>query len=131
MKPAAVEFHSDHLVVQMEGIHAVETMRRAVVIPYSTIGNAAVREPKWPGLVDNYRMGSFVPGVVARGTFVEWNGRRRFLDIGRDTKAAFTLELEGHPEFNEVAVDLPDPGEALNELSKHKTISPPIPLVYE
>ena len=131
MKPATLEFHHDHLALKLEGVHAAEAMRRAIVVPYSTIGNAEVQEPEWPGLVDHYQVGSFLPGVLARGTFVEWSGRRRFLDIGRDTKRALTIKLSGHPEFDEVTVDLPDPGAALDQVARHKTIAPAIPPVME
>lgn len=131
MKPAKVEFHTDHMVVKLEGIRRAEAMRSAVVVPYSTIGNADVAPPDWPGLVDNYRVGAFLPGVLARGTFVGWNGKRRFFDIDRGTKQALRIHLEGHAEFDEVEVDLENAGNALDELSRHKAIAPRLPPIYE
>lgn len=131
MKPAHIEFHEDHLSLKLEGVHAAEAMRRAVIVPYSTIENAEVRAPEWPGFVDHYTVGAFLPGVVARGTFVEWNGRRRFLDIDRKTQQALTLKLQDHADFDEVTVDLPDAGLALDAVSKHRTIAPSLPPVFE
>lgn len=131
MKPPRVEFRNDHLILKLEGVRSVEAARRAIVIPYSTIENAEVKTPHWPGVMDGWKYGAHLPGLVARGTFVAWSGRRRFLDIDRKTKQALTLRLEGHAEFDEVEVDVPDAGEALGEIAKHRQIAPGLPPVYE
>lgn len=129
MPSPRVEFHQDHLAICLEGVQRVEAMRRALVVPYATIENAEVGAPGWPGLT-TIRVGTHVPQIVACGAFHD-NAQWKFLDIRRETKQALTLHLKDHAEFDEVTLDVPEPGQLLDEVAKHARIAPPIPHVLE
>ncbi|MFA5861034.1 MAG: hypothetical protein WDA16_05005 [Candidatus Thermoplasmatota archaeon] len=131
MTHAHIEAHEDHLVIQLDRMNSVGALRRNLVVPYSTIVDAAVGDPKWPTLLGQRRVTTFVPGVRALGAFTEWSGRRRFLDIGRDTRSALKLRLDGHPEFDEVEVDATDAESAVAEIGRHRADALQRPPVLE
>lgn len=132
MKPPRVELQKDHLVVRLEGLAAVSSLRRTVLVPYSTIENAEVGEPRWPRAREQARwLGTLVPGRLAQGSFVQRGGQRRFVDLERDASQALTIRLSGHPEYDEITLALPDAGEVLQEISKHAAVAPAIPPTFE
>lgn len=115
--PVALDYKSDHLVVRMVGPAIFSTIRRSIVIPYSDIRDALVEAPRWPSVVKEWRLGTHFPGLVAHGTFVTWKGsHRRFLFYERSTTRALTIKLEGHPDFEEVSIEVRDPDAAQKEL---------------
>lgn len=131
MSPPRVEIHTDHLLIKLEGVDRVAAMKGSLVVPYSTIASAAVASPEWPAVVTPWRLGTHLPGVVAKGTFREWNGRRRFLDIDRGTKHALKLQLHGHPDYDEVELDVADAPQVVAAVAKHRPESMTPPPVYE
>lgn len=120
MNHARVEVHDDHLLVKLEGLHGVGAFRRSLVVPYSTISSASIESPHWPGLVDNVRVGTFVPRVLALGAVRTWQGERRLYDIDRSTTQALTLRLEGHPEFDRVELDVQDAARVVEAVAHHR-----------
>lgn len=109
MTHVPVEVHKDHLLVRLEGMGFLSTLRRSITVPYSTITRIEVGRPEWPDFFEGWRIGTHVPGLVARGTFVTWKGVRRFWWVGRSTKATITLHLAGHPDFRKMVLDVEDP----------------------
>lgn len=128
MNSSRVEIHDDHLLIRFDGTAGVAAMRRSLVVPYSTIASAAVEQPHWPGVLD-VRAGVNVPGRLAIGSFREWSsGERRLLDIHRGTTQALKLKLDGHPEYDEVELDVPSAGEVVQAVAKRRppaTRTPP------
>lgn len=118
--PVALDYKSDHLVVRLVGSSVLSTLRRSVVVPYSDIRGAEVEAPRWPSLVKEWRIGTHMPGYIAHGTFVTWIGaHRRFVHFDRKTERVLTIRLAGHPDFEEISVEVRDPEAAARELGKH------------
>lgn len=115
-----IQLAQDHLTVQFEGLGAAAHMRRSIVIPFSTMTRVDVGAPEWPPLVRAWRVGTHLPGITARGTFVGWQGRRTFYSIDRRTKEALTMHLREHPDFDEVTLDVPDPRGTLQRIEEHR-----------
>lgn len=117
--PVALEYKSDHLLVRLVGSSVISSLRRTIVIPYSDIRHAEVEEPRWPSMVKEWRIGTHLPGVIAHGLFAAWSGKpRRFLHFERKTTRVLTLHLEGHPDFEQVSVEVRDPEAAQKEISR-------------
>jgi hypothetical protein len=120
MKTSRVEIHDDHLLIKFDGITGVAAMKRALVVPYSTIASAGVEKPQWPGVLD-VRAGTHLPGRLAVGTFKGWtSGERRLLDLHRGTTQALKLKLDGHPEYDEVELDVPSAGDVVQAVARHR-----------
>lgn len=116
--PVALEYKSDHLLVRLVGSSVLTAARRTIVVPYSDILAAGVDAPRWPSMVKEWRIGTHMPGYIAHGYFATWNGKhRRFLHYDRRTTRVLTLRLEGHPDFDEISVEVRDPDAAQKELS--------------
>lgn len=116
--PVALEYKSDHLVVRLVGSSAMTSLRRNLVLPYSDITTAIVEAPRWPSLIKEWRIGTHLPGVIAHGFFSTWNGRhRRFVHFNRGTDRTLTIHLEGHPDLEEVSVEVRDPDAAQKEIA--------------
>ena len=120
MKTSRVEIHDDHLLIKFEGMTGVAAMKRVLVVPYSTIASAGVEKPHWPGVLD-VRTGTHLPGRLALGSFKGWtSGERRLLDLHRGTTQALKLKLDGHPEYDEVELDVPSAGEVVQAVAQHR-----------
>ena len=116
--PVALEYKSDHLLVRLVGNSVISALRRTIVVPYSDIRGVEVEAPRWPSLLKEWRLGTHLPGVLAHGLFATWTGKhRRFLHFEKRTARVLTLRLEGHPDFEEVSVEVRDPDAARKELS--------------
>ncbi|HUR69433.1 MAG TPA: hypothetical protein VM370_09320 [Candidatus Thermoplasmatota archaeon] len=116
--PVALEYKADHLLLRLVGRSALTSVRRSVVIPYSDIARVEVEAPRWPSMIKEWRIGTHWPNYVAHGLFATWDGKhKRFLHYDRDTTRVLTIRLEGHPDFNEVSVEVRDPDAAQKELS--------------
>lgn len=107
-------FGADHLLVELPGAEGVLSAKRHLILPYSTIDRAALEAPHWPALLD-VKLGTALPGYVAKGSFRRGE-ERRFLHFDRGAGEVLTLRLAGHPEFDEVELDVDDPEIALREL---------------
>lgn len=115
--PVALDYMSDHLVVRLVGPSVLASLRRNIVIPYSDIAEVSVEAPRWPSMLKEWRIGTHLPGVIAQGLFSTWNGKhRRFVHFERSTKRVLTLRLSGHPDVEEVSVEVRDPEAAQKEL---------------
>lgn len=116
--PVALDYKSDHLVVRLVGRSVITSLRRNIVIPYSDIQGVDVESPRWPSMFKEWRIGTHFPNVIAQGTFTAWSGKpKRFVHFERSTERVLTLRLEGHPDFDEVSVEVRDPFAAQKELS--------------
>lgn len=119
--PVALDYKSDHLVIRLVGRSVITSVRRAVVVPYSSIRGVDVEEPRWPSLLGGWRVGTHLPGQIAHGAFATWKGEnRRFVHFDKSTQRVVTLRLEGHPQFDEVSVDVRDPVAAQGELDRRR-----------
>lgn len=123
MADPVYELNADHLRVKLDPASRILGVAGSFVVPYSTVAQAEVVEPKVPGIFDQWLHGLHLPGKVARGRFIGWKGRRRFLWFDAKTTRALRLELRGHPAYDEVLVDIPDPDAALKriEAARHAT----------
>lgn len=118
--PVALDYKSDHLVVRLVGSSVLTTVRRSVVVPYSSLRRVDVESPRWPSVWKEWRIGTHVPGQIAHGLFVAWSGgHRRFVHFDKKTERVLTIHLEGHPDFHEVSVEVRDPFAAQKELQAH------------
>lgn len=116
--PVALDYKSDHLVVRLVGPSVLASLRRSIVVPYSDIRSVEVEAPRWPSVIKEWRIGTHIPGILAQGLFSTWNGKqRRFLHFERGTRRVLTLRLSGHPDFEEVSVEVRDPDAAQKELA--------------
>lgn len=123
MNASRVEIRDDHLLIRFDGPAGVAAMRRSLVVPYSTIASAGVEKPHWPGVLD-VRAGVNVPHRLAIGSFKGWtSGERRLLDLHRGTTQALKLKLDGHPEYDEVELDVPSAGEVVHAVARHRPAS--------
>lgn len=123
MNTSRVEIHDDHLLIRFDGTAGVAAMKRSLVVPYSTIASAALAQPHWPGVLD-VRAGVNVPRRLAMGTFKGWtSGERRLLDLHRGTTQALTLKLDGHPQYDEIELDVPSAGEVVHAVAQHRPAS--------
>jgi hypothetical protein len=67
------------------------------------------------------RAGVNVPGRLAIGSFRGWSsGERRLLDLHRGTTQALKLTLDGHPEYDEVELDVPSAGEIVQAVARRR-----------
>lgn len=110
------EFHHDHLLVKLDPRASVVGIAGSFLVPYSTVASAEIVEPEIPGLFDQWLHGLHVPGRVARGRFIDWRGKRRFLWIDTRTPRALRLTLRGHPAYDELLIDVPDPESSLQRV---------------
>ena len=116
--PVALDYKSDHLVVRLVGASVLSALRRNVVIPYSDIRSVDVEAPRWPSMIKEWRIGTHIPNVIAHGFFSTWDMKhKRFLHYNKDSTRVLTLRLEGHPDFQEVSVEVRDPDAAQKELA--------------
>jgi hypothetical protein len=116
--PVALDYKSDHLVVRLVGRSVVTSIRRNIVIPYSDIRRVEVEPPRWPSMWKELRVGTHFPGVIAHGLFTSWDLKhKRFVHFDKGSSRVLTLRLEGHPDFQEVSVEVRDPDAAQKELS--------------
>lgn len=99
-----VEFTQDHILVELDRMTKLVTVAGTFTVPYSTIQQAEVGEPKIPGIMDQWLHGLHMPGVVAKGRFLGWRGERRFLWIERNSTRALKLRLVGHPQYDEIVL---------------------------
>jgi hypothetical protein len=103
---AKVSTDGDHLVVEVEGLDKLWSLKSRLVIPLANIRGATVdpgiiKEPK--GL----RMpGTHVPGVITAGSF-RTDGEWVFWDV-RDPAKAVVIELSNE-EYTRLVVQVPDP----------------------
>jgi len=92
-------------------------MRRALVVPYSTIAfGGRSKSPNGPGVARLCGRERNLPGRLALGTFkAGWTSGRAgpFLDLHRGTTQPLKLKLDGHPEYDEVELDVPSAGEVV------------------
>lgn len=118
--PIAIEYRSDHVQLRMVGPAALSSLRRVIVVPYSSIALVDVEPPRWPPILAN-RIGTHMPGVIVSGTFMSWRfGHKRFLHFDRNTRRVLTLRLAGHPTFEEVSVEVRDAEAAKKELDARR-----------
>lgn len=103
-----IEFTQDHILVSLDRWTKLATVSGSFVVPYSTIRDASVIQPRIPGVTEQWLHGLHVPGVVAKGRFLGWKGERRFLWIERNTTRALVLHLIGHPNYDEVVLGSSD-----------------------
>ena len=116
--PVALDYKTDHLVVRLVGRSILSSVRRNVLVPYSDIQAVRIEAPQWPHLFKEWRVGTHVPNWIAHGLFSTWDlSRRRFLHFDRDTTRVLTLVLNGHPDFDEISVEVRDPDAAEKELA--------------
>lgn len=116
--PVTLEYKTDHLLVRLVGRSALTAARRNLVLPYSDIVGAQVEPPRWPSFVKEWSIGTHLPRIIAHGYFSTWNAKqRRFLHIDRDTQRVLTIRLEGHPDLDEVSVEVNDPDAAQKEIA--------------
>jgi hypothetical protein len=109
MGTPVVTLHADHLHVKLDKAASIQTLSGDIVVPYSTVRAVDVAPPTWPPPFTLWRVGTHMPGVVARGRFGDsWRGLRRFLWIDRRTTRALRLRLEGHPQYQEIVLDVRD-----------------------
>lgn len=104
LKDPHVEFTQDHILVSLDRWTKLATISGSFAVPYSTVRDASVAQPRIPGVTDQWLHGLHVPGVVAKGRFLGWKGERRFLWIERNTTRALVLKLVGHPSYDEVVL---------------------------
>lgn len=118
--PIALEYKSDHLLVRLVGGTTLSSLRRTIVVPYSDIRSVEVEAPRWPSMLKEWRIGTHFPDVVAHGVFIPWKGGRprRFLHFNKGTQRVLTIHLEGHPDHDEISVEVRDPDAARKELSR-------------
>lgn len=118
--PVALDYKSDHLVIRLVGPSVITAVRRNVVVPYSDIRRVDVESPRWPSLWKEWRVGTHVPGRIAHGLFAPWTGGpKRFVHFDKSTERVLTIHLEGHPDFQEISVEVRDPFAAQKELQSH------------
>lgn len=115
-----VEMREDHVLVRIEGVPRLTTLRGSFSIPYSTIRKVDVEPPRWPGVLDHWRVGVHWPHGIARGTFTSWKGHRRFLWFDKKADRVLTIALEGHPDFDEVSIEMDDPEPVREEIERRK-----------
>lgn len=108
MQAPRVEFTQDHILVELDRITKLITVAGTFTIPYSTIQQSEVGEPRIPGITEQWLHGMHMPGVVAKGRFLGWRGERRFLWIERTSTRALKLKLVGHPQYDEVVLSSPE-----------------------
>lgn len=116
MAAPTYEFHHDHLLVKLDPRASIVGFAGSVLVPYSTVATAEIVEPKIPGIFDQWLHGLHVPGRIAHGRFIDWKGKRRFLWIEGKTPRALRLTLRGHPSYDELLIDVPEPDAALKRI---------------
>lgn len=116
MREPSIQFTQDHIRVEMDRWTKLATVAGSFTIPYSTVQQASVEAPRIPGIADTWLHGLHLPGVVAKGRFLGWNGERRFLWIERASTRALTLKLVGHPQYDEVVLASADADAWLSRL---------------
>lgn len=104
-----VALHDDHLSVELDPLARLVGMSAGFVVPFSTIRDMRATMPDVPGLGEHWFTSLYIPGFVARGRFISWSGRRRFFWLDSRSRAVLHLRLEGHPDYDEVVLDVPDP----------------------
>lgn len=101
-----VTFGKDHLRLDLPPAGGILAVRRSLIVPYSTIRDVRTGEPEWPGPFHLQRIGTFVPGHAALGSF--WiDGERRFYFFLKGDRALI-LDLDEHP-YGEIVIGMPDP----------------------
>lgn len=115
MGTPTVDLQDDHLRVTLDPMASIITVSGDLVVPYSTVESVEVVPPEWPPFFPPWRVGTHMPGFVAKGRFGRsFRGPRRFLWLERGTTRVLRLRLQGHPIYEEVALDVPD-AEALRD----------------
>lgn len=115
MGTPTLELNEDHLRVKLDRMASVTTLTGDVVVPYSTLATVDVVAPEWPPFLPPWRVGLHLPGVVAKGRFAAgFRGPQRLLWFDRNARRVLRLRLAGHPQFGEIALDVPD-AESLRE----------------
>ncbi|HUR68778.1 MAG TPA: hypothetical protein VM370_05985 [Candidatus Thermoplasmatota archaeon] len=121
--PVALDHRSDHLLIRLVGPSVLTSVRRSVVVPYSDIQRVDVESPRWPSLLRDWYVGTHLPSLIAHGVFVAWaGGHRRFLHFERDTERVLTSHLVGHPDHQEVGVEVRETDAARDELAKRANV---------
>lgn len=120
--PVALDYKSDHLVLRLVGNSVLTALRRNVVVPYSDIQRVDVESPRWPSMIREWHIGTHLPNVIAHGLFSTWDMKhKRFVHFNKGTTRVLTLWLDGHPDFQEISVEVRDPDAAQKELASRTT----------
>ena len=109
MAAPVVTLHEDHLHVKLDRMASIAALSGDLVVPYSQVAAVDVVAPEWPPAFPLWRVGTYLPRLVAKGRFrASWRGPQRFLWLDRTTSRVLRLQLQGHPSYAEVALDVPD-----------------------
>lgn len=101
-----VTFQKDHVRFDFPPAGGILSLRRHILVPFSTIDDVRVEEAPWPGAVHLQRVGTHVPSVACLGTF--WvHGEKRFYFFLRGDRVVW-LDLEDHP-YRRIAIGSAEP----------------------
>lgn len=103
---AQVHINNDSLIVELQGLHKLWTLKSRLQIPLSHVRGAtadpgAISEPK--GL---RAPGTHVPGLLTAGTF-HLDGERIFWDV-HDPAKTIVIEL-ADDDYRRLVIEVPDP----------------------
>jgi len=118
--PVALEYYADHFLVRMVGPAALTSLKRAIVVPYSDVAAAQAKAPEWPAIFSN-RVGLHAPKFAVSGLFMDWRFQHhRFLHFDRNTSTALWLDLNGHPDYEQVVIAVRDAEAAAAEIMRRR-----------
>lgn len=115
-----VKAYQDHLSVRVDALGTLLGLAASFTVPYSTIRDMRATMPEVPGLIENWLTGFHIPHVVARGRFHSWDGKRSFLWLDVKSRAVLVLELQDHPDYDRVILDVPDPEGLMETIAAHQ-----------
>ncbi len=101
-----VTFGKDHLRLDSTPAGGFLSLRRSIIVPFSTIADVRVEEPEWPPVMHLQRLGTHLPGAACLGTF--WiQGEKRFYFFLKGDRVV-TFDLEDHP-YRRIAIGTKEP----------------------
>jgi hypothetical protein len=107
--------NDDKLVLEVEGLDKLWTLKSRMEIPLSKVSGAHVADPGvTQGLWKSLKMaGTYIPGLIAAGTF-KMHGKRILWDV-KSVEKAIVIDLVDD-RYDELVVEVDDPQATVDQI---------------
>jgi hypothetical protein len=118
-----IDFEQDKLILKVEGMDKLWSLRSQLSIPLSDIINVysdpGIAHEWWRGMKV---MGSRIPGLIEAGTFLQ-QGKQVFWDV-ENPDQTIVLDL-AHENYQQIVIQVENPEEAIRQIKEAIASSKP------